>query len=62
MRAQDQDDTNEELGRRLNAALAAQVRELAKYRSEFFGRLRDVLGNRTDVQVAGDRFVHCVVE
>ena len=57
VRAQDQDDTNEELGRRLNAALAAQVRELAKYRSEFFGRLRDVLGNRTDVRVAGDRFV-----
>ena len=56
-RAKDQDETNEELGRRLNAALAAQVRELAKYRSEFFGRLRDVLGGRSDVLVAGDRFV-----
>ncbi|NKB57221.1 MAG: peptidoglycan -binding protein [Alphaproteobacteria bacterium] len=45
------------LGQRLNAALASKVQELARYRSEFFGRLRKVLGNRRDVQIVGDRFV-----
>jgi chemotaxis protein MotB len=45
------------LGKRLNAALASKVHELAKYRSEFFGRLRKVLGARSDIQVVGDRFV-----
>ncbi len=46
-----------DLGRRLNLALAAKVRELARYRSEFFGRLREVLGQRSDVRILGDRFV-----
>ncbi|HVJ32956.1 MAG TPA: peptidoglycan -binding protein [Terriglobia bacterium] len=46
-----------ELGKRLNAALATKVQELARYRSEFFGRLREVLGNRQDIQIVGDRFV-----
>jgi chemotaxis protein MotB len=46
-----------ELGRRLNSALANKVQELAKYRSEFFGRLREILGNREDIQIVGDRFV-----
>lgn len=46
-----------DLGRRLNAALASKVEELARYRSEFFGRLREVLGDRTDIQIVGDRFV-----
>ena len=46
-----------ELGKRLNAALASKVAELARYRSEFFGRLREVLGNRQDIQIVGDRFV-----
>ena len=46
-----------DLGKRLNAALAAKVQELARYRSEFFGRLRDVLGNRKDIRIVGDRFV-----
>lgn len=46
-----------ELGKRLNAALATKVQELARYRSEFFGRLREVLGNRQDMQIVGDRFV-----
>lgn len=45
------------LGQRLNAALASKVQELARYRSEFFGRLRQVLGNRRDIQIVGDRFV-----
>jgi chemotaxis protein MotB len=46
-----------ELGEKLNEALLSKVQELEKYRSEFFGRLREVLGSRRDVQVTGDRFV-----
>jgi chemotaxis protein MotB len=46
-----------ELGKRLNLALAGKVEELARYRSEFFGRLREILGNRPDVRIVGDRFV-----
>ena len=46
-----------ELGKRLNTALASKVAELARYRSEFFGRLREVIGNRPDIKVVGDRFV-----
>ena len=42
---------------RLNAALATKVQELQRYRSDFFGRLREVLGNRDDVRIVGDRFV-----
>ncbi len=45
------------LGRRLNAALASEVARLARYRSEFFGRLVEVLGDRSGVRVVGDRFV-----
>jgi chemotaxis protein MotB len=41
----------------LNAALAARVEELTRYRSDFFGRLREVLGNRPEVRIVGDRFV-----
>jgi chemotaxis protein MotB len=46
-----------ELGKRLNLALVNKVEELARYRSEFFGRLREVLGDRPDIRIAGDRFV-----
>jgi chemotaxis protein MotB len=46
-----------DLGRRMNRALAGKVQELQRYRSEFFGRLRDVLGSRPGVSVVGDRFV-----
>ena len=45
------------LAQRLNAALASKVQELASFRSEFFGRLRQALGNRSDVRIVGDRFV-----
>src|SRR5206468_9539919 len=47
----------EDLGKRLHVALAEKVAEMARYRSEFFGRLREVLGDRPDVRVVGDRFV-----
>jgi chemotaxis protein MotB len=46
-----------ELGKRLNLALVNKVEELARYRSEFFGRLREILGDRPDIRVVGDRFV-----
>src|SRR6187551_1191083 len=46
-----------ELGQRLNLALAERVNELKRYRSDFFGKLREILGNRADVRVVGDRFV-----
>ncbi len=46
-----------ELGKKLNTALAVKVGELTKYKSEFFGRLREILGNRKDVQIVGDRFI-----
>jgi chemotaxis protein MotB len=45
------------LGKRLNAALASKVQELSRYRSEFFGRLRQVLGEQAGVRIVGDRFV-----
>ncbi len=47
----------EELGKELNLALAQRVNELQRYRSDFFGKLREVLGNRSDLQIVGDRFV-----
>lgn len=46
-----------ELSQRLNRALLSKVEELARYRSEFFGRLREVLGERKDIVISGDRFV-----
>lgn len=45
------------LGKRLNAALASKVHELSRYRSEFFGRLRNVLGAKKGIRIVGDRFV-----
>jgi chemotaxis protein MotB len=46
-----------DLGSRLNLALAQRVQELNRYRSDFFGRLRTVLGSRPDIRIVGDRFV-----
>jgi chemotaxis protein MotB len=46
-----------DLGKRLNLALARRVQELNRYRSEFFGRLREALGERSDIRIVGDRFV-----
>jgi chemotaxis protein MotB len=46
-----------DLGRRLNLALANKVQELARYRSEFFGKLRQIIGDRPDIHIVGDRFV-----
>jgi chemotaxis protein MotB len=46
-----------DLGSRLNVALAQRVQELARYRSDFFGRLRQILSGRQDIRVVGDRFV-----
>ncbi len=46
-----------DLGRKLNLALAGKVEELQRYRSEFFGRLRELLGNRPGIRIVDDRFV-----
>ncbi len=46
-----------DLGQKLNEALAKKVEELQQYRSEFFGRLRQILGNRDDIRIVGDRFI-----
>ena len=46
-----------DLGRRMNRALAGKVQELQRYRSEFFGRLRDIVSSRPGVSIVGDRFV-----
>ena len=54
---QDKDVEIENLGRRLNLALADKVEELSRYRSEFFGKLRDALSDNPDVRIEGDRFV-----
>jgi len=56
-KAKDQQTQIADLGRRLNLALASKVQELARYRSEFFGRLREIIGNRPDIRIVGDRFV-----
>ncbi|MEQ8227098.1 MAG: peptidoglycan -binding protein [Rhodospirillales bacterium] len=56
-KAQAQGVQIESLGKRLNAALASKVQELSRYRSEFFGRLRELLGNRPGIRIVGDRFV-----
>ena len=45
------------LGERLNKALTSKIFELQKYRSEFFGKLQNLLGNRNDIKVVGDRFI-----
>ncbi len=57
VRVKDQKVQIADLGRRLNMALAEKVQELKRYRSEFFGRLHAVLGDRADIRVVGDRFV-----
>jgi chemotaxis protein MotB len=46
-----------DLGQRLNVALAQRVQELSRYRSDFFGKLREILGSRPDIRIVGDRFV-----
>jgi chemotaxis protein MotB len=53
----DKDAQISALGSRLNAALAQRVEELQRYRSDFFGRLREVLGERPEIRIVGDRFV-----
>jgi chemotaxis protein MotB len=55
--AKDQQVRITNLGSRLNAALASRVQELTKYRSEFFGRLREILGDQPGVRIVGDRFI-----
>ena len=53
----DKDIQITDLGKKLNTALAVKVGELNQYKSEFFGRLRSILGNRSDIEIVGDRFI-----
>jgi chemotaxis protein MotB len=55
--SQDKDTQIANLGQKLNVALAAKVEELQQYRSEFFGKLRTLLANRSGITIVGDRFV-----
>lgn len=57
VKAKEQQAQIVDLGQKLNRALASKVEELARYRSEFFGKLREALAGQRDVQVVGDRFV-----
>jgi len=57
VKAKEQNAQIVDLGQKLNRALASKVEELARYRSEFFGKLRQALAGQRDVQVVGDRFV-----
>ncbi len=52
-----ENESIEKIAERLNVALAEKAQELARYRSDFFGRLREVLGENPDIQIVGDRFV-----
>ncbi|MBV9862667.1 MAG: peptidoglycan -binding protein [Alphaproteobacteria bacterium] len=56
-KVKDKDAQIVELGKRLNLALVNKVEELARYRSEFFGKVREAIGDRPDIRVVGDRFV-----
>jgi chemotaxis protein MotB len=56
-KVEEQEVTIADLGGKLNVALAGKVEELSRFRSEFFGRLRELLGERADVRIVGDRFV-----
>ena len=55
--AEEKDVRIVDLGKKLNRALASKVQELARFRSEFFGKLQEVLKNRKDIRIVGDRLV-----
>jgi chemotaxis protein MotB len=57
IKAKDDQHQITDLGQKLNTALAQNVQDLSRYRSDFFGKLRDILGNRPDMRIVGDRFV-----
>lgn len=57
MEGEKKDERIDDLGRQLNIALARKVHELTQYRSEFFGRLKQILGDSPAIQIRGDRFV-----
>ena len=59
--AEEKDKANkikvENLGKKLNQALAGKLQEISKYQSEFFKKIREVLGDREDIIISGDRFI-----
>ena len=46
-----------EIGDRLNRVLTSEIFQLQKYRSEFFGRLKEIIGDKAEIKVQGDRFI-----
>ena len=48
---------NIDLGKNLNSALARRVEELQKFKSEFFGRVKEKIKDRPEIKIVGDRFV-----
>ena len=45
------------LGKDVNSALARRVEELEKFKSDFFGRVKELIKGRKEIRVVGDRFV-----
>ena len=45
------------IGKDLNSALARRVEELQKFKSEFFGRVKELIKDRPEIKIVGDRFV-----
>jgi chemotaxis protein MotB len=53
----EQQEKIRDLGNRLNVELARKVNELERYRSDFFGRLRKIIGDNPVIRIEGDRFL-----
>ena len=45
------------IGKDVNSALARRVEELQKFKSDFFGRVRELIKGRKEIRIVGDRFV-----
>lgn len=53
----EQEEEIRNLGERLNVELSRRVNELERYRSDFFGRLRQIIGDNPVIRIEGDRFL-----
>jgi chemotaxis protein MotB len=53
----EQEEEIRNLGERLNIELSRRVNELERYRSDFFGRLREIIGDNPVIRIEGDRFL-----
>lgn len=57
LRAAEEERQRRTLEEAARSSAESEARDLARYRSEFFGRLSQILAGREGVQVVGDRFV-----